>query len=106
MRRQRIAALQTGVQTWCEANRVTLLGEDDRHGKTANLVTGEVSWRVRPPSVSIRGADAVLDYTREASLAPGVRFEVVLDAVGKAKTSRLRVEVDVAPLDQAVPLPN
>jgi len=36
------------------------------------------------------GADAVLDYTREASLAPGVRFEVVLDAVGKAKTSRLR----------------
>ena len=70
---QRIAALQTGVQTWCEANRVTLLGEDDRHGKTANLVTGEVSWRVRPPSVSIRGTEAVLDALRRGGLERFIR---------------------------------
>ena len=72
---QRIAALQTGVQTWCEANRVALLGEDDRHGKTANLVTGEVSWRVRPPSVSIRGADTVLETLLRMGLGRFVRVK-------------------------------
>lgn len=53
---KRITALQTGIQTWCEANREELCGK----GKTANLITGEVSWRQRPPSVGIRGVDAVL----------------------------------------------
>ena len=72
---QRIAALQTGVQTWCEANRVALLGEDDRHGKTANLVTGEVSWRQRPPSVSIRGVDTVLDTLLRMGLGRFVRVK-------------------------------
>lgn len=56
----RIDALAGGIQTWCEAHRVALCGEGDRLGKTANLVTGEVSWRQRPPSVSIRGADTVV----------------------------------------------
>lgn len=70
---QRIAALQTGVQTWCEANRVTLLGEGDRLGKTANLITGEVSWRIRPPSCSIRGTEAVLDALRRAGLERFIR---------------------------------
>lgn len=74
---ERIAALQTGVQTWCEANRVALLGEDDRHGKTANLITGEVSWRIRPPSVSIRGAESVLDALRRAGLERFIRVNEV-----------------------------
>ena len=30
-------------------------------GKTANLVTGEVAWRIRPPSVRITGADNVVE---------------------------------------------
>ncbi|MBL8350494.1 MAG: host-nuclease inhibitor Gam family protein [Burkholderiaceae bacterium] len=58
---ERIDALRTGIQTWCEANRVALCGEGDRLGKTVNLVTGEVSWRQVPPSVQVRGAEAVLD---------------------------------------------
>lgn len=58
---ERITTLQTGIQTWCEANRVALCGEGDRLGKTANLVTGEVSWRQVPPSVQVRGADTVID---------------------------------------------
>lgn len=57
---ERVSALQAGIQAWCEANRITLCGEDDRLGKTVNLVTGEVAWRQRPPSVQIRGAEGVL----------------------------------------------
>lgn len=36
------------------------------------------------------GADRVLDYTKEDSPPRGMRFDLFLDAVGKAKTSRLR----------------
>ncbi|SQD03507.1 phage host-nuclease inhibitor protein Gam [Escherichia coli] len=51
-----IETLSKGVQGWCEANRDELT--NGGKVKTANLVTGDVSWRVRPPSVSIRGMDA------------------------------------------------
>ena len=47
----RIGMLQAGVQTWCEANREQICGK----GKTANLITGEVNWRQRPPSVRVTG---------------------------------------------------
>lgn len=72
---QRIAALQAGIQTWCEANRVTLCGEGDKLGKTANLVTGEVSWRVRPPSVSVKGVEAVIDALRRNDLYHLIRLK-------------------------------
>lgn len=58
-----IETLSKGVQGWCEANRDELT--NGGKVKTANLVTGDVSWRVRPPSVSIRGMDAVME-TRSA----------------------------------------
>ena len=72
---QRIEALQTGVQAWCEAHRVELCGEGDKLGKTANLVTGEVSWRQRPPSVSIRGVDTVLETLLRMGLGRFVRVK-------------------------------
>lgn len=70
---QQIDALRVGIQTWCEAHRVTLCGEGDKLGKTANLVTGEVSWRQRPPSVTIRGADTVITRLKERGLQRFVR---------------------------------
>lgn len=70
---RRTTALQTGIQTWCEANRLTLLGEDDRNGKTANLITGEVSWRVKPPSVSVKGVETVLSSLAKAGLGRFIR---------------------------------
>jgi NADPH:quinone reductase-like Zn-dependent oxidoreductase len=36
------------------------------------------------------GADHVIDYTKVDALQPGDRYDFVLDAVGKAKTSRLK----------------
>ena len=66
----RMLSLQSGVQTWCEANRATLC---DGTGKTANLVTGEVSWRQRPPSVAIRGADTVMETLQRMGLERCVR---------------------------------
>lgn len=71
----RIELLQAGVQAWCEAHRVQLCGEGDKLGKTANLVTGEVSWRVRPPSVSIRGTEAVLETLLRMGLGRFVRVK-------------------------------
>lgn len=67
--RERLTELQAGVQTWCEANRVEICGK----GKSANLVTGEVSWRQRPPSVSISKAEEVIGRLRGLGLLRFIR---------------------------------
>lgn len=63
-------ALVTGIQTWCEANRADLCKNGS---KTANLITGEISWRQRPPSVSIRTVDKVLETLRNLGLDRFIR---------------------------------
>jgi len=65
----RIKSLQAGVQTWCEAHREEICGK----GKTANLITGEVSWRQRPPSIRISGVDAVLAWLKVQGMALFIR---------------------------------
>ena len=37
------------------------------------------------------GADRVIDYTKEDSPGPGAQFDFMLDAVGKSKSSKLKV---------------
>jgi Mu-like prophage host-nuclease inhibitor protein Gam len=66
-----LEVLQKGVQGWCEANRDELTNNGKT--KTANLVTGEVQWRNRPPSVSIRGADSVLETLLRLGLERFIR---------------------------------
>lgn len=79
--REQIKPLQAGIQVWCEANRQDLT----RGGrtKTASFVTGEVQWRQRPPSVSVRGVEAVLSALAELGLGRFIRVkeEVNKDAI-------------------------
>ncbi|MGX2038773.1 host-nuclease inhibitor Gam family protein [Methylocaldum sp. MU1018] len=67
----KIAAKQTGIQTWAEAHREELT--EGGKTKTANLITGLVQWRQRPPSVTIRGVDAVLETLERLGLSRFIR---------------------------------
>lgn len=70
---ERIEVLQAGVQTWCEANRDSLT--DNGKVKFADFVTGTVKWRVKPPSVSVRGAEAVIALLKQNGLTRFVRVK-------------------------------
>ena len=70
-RRLRVEALQQGVQTWAEANRDAIT--QNGKVKTAAFTTGEVSWRIRPPSVAIKGVEAVLNSLRRLGLTRFIR---------------------------------
>jgi phage host-nuclease inhibitor protein Gam len=69
--RQRIEALAAGVQAWSEANR-ELLTQNGRV-KTVLFTTGEIAWRLRPPSVRVTGQEAVLDLLRRMGLTRFIR---------------------------------
>ena len=70
-RRKRISELTQGVQVWCEANRDALT--NGNKVKSAQLTTGEIGWRTRPPSVRVTGAEAVLDLLRRLGLKRFIR---------------------------------
>lgn len=53
--KEQLKLLQQGVQTYCEAHRDELT--DGGRTKTANLITGEVNWRARPPKCLLRGGE-------------------------------------------------
>ena len=62
-----IRDLSKGVQTWCEANRAQLT--QDGKVKHANLASGEIKWRMRPPKVVVRGAEMVIALLKQLGLA-------------------------------------
>lgn len=69
--RKNMEDLTAGVQVWCEAHRETLT--QGGKVKTATFTTGEVAWRTRPPSVTVRGAEAVLAALRKLGLKRFIR---------------------------------
>ncbi len=70
-KRLRIEALTEGIKTWAEANRDVLT--QGGKVKTAALTSGEILWRLRPASVRVTGAEAVLDLLRRMGLSRFIR---------------------------------
>lgn len=68
-----IRALQQGIQTWCEANRRVLTSDDKV--KFHNFPSGEIKWRMRPPSVSLRGVDVVMEDLYQRGLDRFIRIK-------------------------------
>src|SRR5579871_2785776 len=74
---RQLGAMMRGLQAWCEANRAELTR--DGKTKTVKFAAGEVSWRMRPPSVTIRGAKKVLAYLLEKGMTTFVRTKHEID---------------------------
>jgi len=68
-----IKALSGGVHLWCESHRDALT----QHGKVkfVRLASGDVKWRMRPPSVAIRAADVVIGFLKQAGLDRFIRIK-------------------------------
>ena len=58
---QKISALMAALQTYCEANRAELC---PGKLKTVKFGNGEVSWRFRPPKVTLRGVKKIIEWCR------------------------------------------
>lgn len=69
----RIAELTRGLQLWAEANRETLT--EGGRTKTVTLASGDVSWRLRPPSVRISNAAGVIAEAVRAGLEKFLRVK-------------------------------
>ncbi len=74
---ERCSELAKGLQLWCEANRATLT----RDGKVKfhEFATGTVKWRMRPPSIAVRGVEAVLGTLKQLGLDRFVRTKQEVD---------------------------
>lgn len=110
--KRRLTTLQGGVQGWCEAHRAELT--DNNKVKFANLVTGEVQWRCRPPSVTVRGAETVLALLKVKGLDRLIRTkeevnkEAILnepDVINDLPGVTINRDIEdftIAPFEQAV----
>lgn len=69
-----------GLHIWAEANRKDLLVG---RSKTVKMGTGEIAWRMAPPSCSVRGADAVIEALERQGKSEAIRLkkEVAKDVI-------------------------
>ena len=70
----RLTALETGLQTYCEAHRdrLTRAGKVKSH----DFITGEVKWRTKPPRVKLTGVTDVIDRLQTAGFVQFLRQKV------------------------------
>lgn len=95
---ERIAELTRGVHLWCEANRAGLT--NDGKVKFHAFATGEVKWRLRPPSISVRGIDAVISTLRQLGLGRFLREKVEIDKEAMLKEPDVARQVGGVSLSQ------
>lgn len=70
---EQIEGLSKGVQTWCEAHRTELTKEG--RVKFHGFAAGEVKWCMRPPHVSIRAVENVLEPLKRLGLTRFIRVK-------------------------------
>ncbi len=75
--RQKAADMLAALQVWAEANREELLADGD--GKTVKLASGEIRWRLTPPSVKITKPEDVIERLMDAGLQQYLRTSVEID---------------------------
>lgn len=86
---ERIEATQDGLKIWAEANRDRLT--DGGRVKFADLGTGKISWRFRPPSVRLAKVDQVIEAIKALGFKQFLRVieepnkKAMLDDVEKAR---------------------
>jgi len=68
---EEIKALSEGVQTWAEANRAELT--QGGRIKSANLMTGEIRWRMTPPSCRLVRVKEALEEIKQRMLDRFIR---------------------------------
>lgn len=73
-----IDAKFAALHLWAEANRSQLLVDG---AKTAQLATGELQWRLPPPSVKVTGQDVVLERLKLKGLQRFIRTKEEVDKV-------------------------
>lgn len=95
-----LESLKERVQRWAEANRddLTRAGKT----KTAEFTTGTVSWRLRPPSVTIRGGvDNVIAWLKANLEGRFIRTKEELDKEALRSAPEIAVTVPGVKLGSA-----
>jgi len=69
--KEQVVAWTEGLKVWAEANRDALTNGGKT--KTADLGTGKISWRLRPPSVRIKGAETVIETIKKLGFTKFLR---------------------------------
>lgn len=77
---ERVRDLILGVQGWVEAHREELTNGGKT--KTVSFPTGDVKWRITPPSVAVRGAEAVIAWLRTQAMDRFVRIKEEVNKEG------------------------
>ncbi len=77
--REAAQAKQEGLAVFCEANRDRLT--NGGKVKFHRFATGEISWRLKPARVTIRGKDDVIDAIKAARL--GKKFLRIREDINK-----------------------
>lgn len=86
-----IESLQMSVQIWCEANREKLL----KNGvKTANLITGEVSWRAGKKCVVGSATPELIDRLERFGLHRFIRIKKELDKTAILKEPNAITDIE------------